>query len=159
MTIVDVKQVIFALERQARALDAQAERLLKRRDYSAEFPAEDADRMREAIALLQAKPVQPYAGVMQGIQNEVDAKQAARYRWLRDRSGGQWVNPIVVGQKRSERRMLYTGPITGKSLDAAIDAAMGAEAPVGRVADRPGDLVPLAGGGSVDLAGSWKLPT
>ena len=33
-----------------------------------------------------------------------------------------------------------------------------AAAAVGRTPERPGDLVPLAGGGSVDLAGSWKLP-
>lgn len=56
-TLIDVKQIIYALERQAAALDAQAEQLLRRHDYSAEFPAADADRMREAIALLSATPI------------------------------------------------------------------------------------------------------
>jgi hypothetical protein len=55
--IVDVKQVIYALERAERALRAQADELHDAGDYSAEFPAEDADRMREAIDLLRAKPV------------------------------------------------------------------------------------------------------
>lgn len=49
---VDVSQVLYALERQRDALDAQAERLGRELDYSAEFPAADADRMREAIELL-----------------------------------------------------------------------------------------------------------
>jgi hypothetical protein len=55
--IVDVRQVVYLLERAERALRAQADRLHAAGDYSAEFPAEDADRMREAIDLLRAKPV------------------------------------------------------------------------------------------------------
>ena len=31
--------------------------------------------------------------------------------------------------------------------------------PIGRTPERPADLVPLANGRSVDLAGAWKLPT
>ncbi|MBT2322564.1 hypothetical protein J7E62_09420 [Variovorax paradoxus] len=54
--IVDVQQIIYALERAERSLTAHADRLSRERDYSAEFPAEDAARMREAIALLQAEP-------------------------------------------------------------------------------------------------------
>ena len=143
--VVDVKQIVYALERQARALQEHADRLHDQLDYSAQFPAEDAERMREAIALLQAKPVQPYAGVMQGIRDEVDARHAARYRWLRSVPTGPEAARIVND--------------TPEGIDASIDAAMAAEAPAGRAADRPGDLVPLANGGSVDLAGNWKLPT
>lgn len=29
---------------------------------------------------------------------------------------------------------------------------------LGRAPDRPGELVPLAGGGSVDFAGNWRMP-
>ena len=57
---IDIKQVIYALERQAAALDAQAEAMGM--DYAAEFPAEDAERLREAKALLQAAKVEdPHA--------------------------------------------------------------------------------------------------
>ena len=59
--MIDVQQIIYALERQARALDAWADQLGSQGDYSAEFPAEDADRMREAIEMLrnaQAQKVQ-----------------------------------------------------------------------------------------------------
>lgn len=50
---VDLQQIIYALERQERALQAHADRLSAAMDYSAEFPAEDAERMREAVALLR----------------------------------------------------------------------------------------------------------
>lgn len=50
---VDVHQIIYALERAARDLEAQADRLLAAHDYNAEFPYEDAQRMHEAIALLR----------------------------------------------------------------------------------------------------------
>lgn len=55
--IVDVQQIIHALRRAERRLQSEADALLRAGDYSAEFPAEDAERMREAIALLQARPV------------------------------------------------------------------------------------------------------
>jgi hypothetical protein len=55
--IVDVKQIVYALERARDALKRQADKLGAQGDYSAEFPAEDADRMTEAIALLQLHPV------------------------------------------------------------------------------------------------------
>ena len=55
--IVDVKQIVYALERARDALKRQADKLGAQGDYSAEFPAEDADRMIEAIALLQLRPV------------------------------------------------------------------------------------------------------
>lgn len=51
----DVAQIIYALERAEARLRADADALFKRHDYSAEFPAEDADRMREAIALLKGR--------------------------------------------------------------------------------------------------------
>ena len=50
---VDVQQIIYALERAARDLEARADRLMAAHDYSAEFPFEDAQRMHEAIALLR----------------------------------------------------------------------------------------------------------
>ena len=51
-------------------------------------------------------------------------RDAERYRWLRDESIGQWEHPIAVSQTRSEIGMRYVGPLIGKELDAAIDAAM-----------------------------------
>jgi hypothetical protein len=52
---IDRQQVIYALERGGRALIAQADAMAAqdRSDYSSEFPFEDAQRMREAIALLR----------------------------------------------------------------------------------------------------------
>lgn len=50
--MIDIAQIIYALERQARALEEQADRLGQQHDYSAEFPAVDAERMREAITML-----------------------------------------------------------------------------------------------------------
>jgi hypothetical protein len=57
--VVDVLQIVYALERCERRLRLEAEALSSQGDYSAEFPAEDADRVREAIALLTAKPLRP----------------------------------------------------------------------------------------------------
>lgn len=51
---VDTKQIVYALERAAVALQSQADSLCDRQDYSAELPAEDAQRMREAIAIVSA---------------------------------------------------------------------------------------------------------
>lgn len=56
--IFDVEQVIFALERARDDLQAQADRRHENHDYSAEFPAEDAARLSEAITLLRARPVE-----------------------------------------------------------------------------------------------------
>jgi hypothetical protein len=50
---IDLEQVIFALERAARLQDRRAQRLAAKRDYSAELWDEDAQRLREAITLLQ----------------------------------------------------------------------------------------------------------
>lgn len=49
-----LKQIVYALQRQANALQAQADKLSDQLDYSAEFPAEDAERMREAIQIVLA---------------------------------------------------------------------------------------------------------
>jgi len=49
---------------------------------------------------------------------------AERYQWLREKSIDQWEHPIVVTQERLERGMRYVGPVIGKALDAAIDAAI-----------------------------------
>ena len=52
----DLKQIIHALERHARQQQALADKLHDERDYSAEFPAADAERLREAAALLAGMP-------------------------------------------------------------------------------------------------------
>ena len=49
-------QIIYALQRAERTLQAHADALSASLDYSAELPAEDAQRMREAQALLAAQP-------------------------------------------------------------------------------------------------------
>ena len=54
-------------------------------------------------------------------------KDAARYRWLRDRSHGQYTHPIVVSQTIHERGVVYVGPMLGDGLDTAIDNAMKGE--------------------------------
>ena len=59
MTSEALKQIVYALERQERALQAQADRLNDQLDYSAEFPAEDAQRMREAIQIVSAASEPP----------------------------------------------------------------------------------------------------
>ena len=51
-------------------------------------------------------------------------KDAARYRWLRDKSPGQFEHPIVVTQARAEYHMKYFGPLAYANLDKAIDAAI-----------------------------------
>jgi hypothetical protein len=54
------------------------------------------------------------------------AKQdAERYRWLRDKSRGQFQHPIVVEQRKAAfDTMQYIGPMFGDLLDKAIDAAI-----------------------------------
>jgi hypothetical protein len=47
----DLDQIVFALQRAERQLQAHADRLCDAGDYSAEMPAEDAERMREAVVL------------------------------------------------------------------------------------------------------------
>jgi hypothetical protein len=53
----NTEQIMYALDRQIAALDAHAFRLQAVGDYSAEFPAEDADRLREAKAMIAAAPL------------------------------------------------------------------------------------------------------
>lgn len=55
---------------------------------------------------------------------EGDARDAARYRWLRDKSLAQFKHPIVVSQERSGDRMDYRGPVCLERLDELIDAAL-----------------------------------
>jgi hypothetical protein len=61
---------------------------------------------------------------------------AARYRWLRDNSAEQWEHPIVVSQTRHDRGVRYIGPVIGRALDAAIDAALARAAPTRGEGDR-----------------------
>ena len=53
-----------------------------------------------------------------------DARDAERYRWLRDNSVSQWEHPIVVSQTRTEYGMRYVGPVCGRALDRSIDEAI-----------------------------------
>lgn len=49
------RQIIYALERHVAVLDARANALLAKHDYGAEFFEADANRLREAIAMLKAR--------------------------------------------------------------------------------------------------------
>ena len=51
---MDYDQVIYALERARKNLQAQADRLEAAHNYGAEFFTEDADRMSEAIDIVRA---------------------------------------------------------------------------------------------------------
>jgi hypothetical protein len=46
------RQIVYALQRQALALEHQADQLHRKRDYSAELPAADAEQLRAAIQRL-----------------------------------------------------------------------------------------------------------
>ena len=48
---------------------------------------------------------------------------AERYRWLREHSANQYDHPLVVTQFCTGKKIQYRGPLIGKALDAAIDAA------------------------------------
>lgn len=57
---IDIQQVIYALERARDRLEAEANAPGPDGfDYSREFPSEDAERMREAITLLQGPKSRP----------------------------------------------------------------------------------------------------
>ena len=56
-----------------------------------------------------------------------ESQDARRYRWLRNNSAGQMEHPIAVTQEKTERGMVYVGPLTSDLLDAAIDAAIAAK--------------------------------
>lgn len=55
-TAEDIRQIVFVLRRVAATLDAQSSLSMDRRDYDTESPVEDAERVREAIALLEKVP-------------------------------------------------------------------------------------------------------
>jgi hypothetical protein len=63
---------------------------------------------------------------LQALREEVEGLRAdsERYKWLRNSSAHQWTHPVVVSQERTEHGMRYLGPMTGKTLDSAIDAAI-----------------------------------
>lgn len=65
---LDIAQIIFALQRAERRLQSEAEALGAALDYGAEFPAEDAERMREAVALLQARQPSAPGHATRGLQ-------------------------------------------------------------------------------------------
>jgi hypothetical protein len=66
----NTEQIMYALDRQIAALAAHAFRLQAVRDYSAEFPAEDADRLREAKAMIAAAPVPAVQSAAKAIAEE-----------------------------------------------------------------------------------------
>ena len=90
---VDLQQIIYALERQERALQAHADRLCAELDYAAEFPSEDAERMREAVALLRpsvrasAEPVAPLTHEIAALEQQ---RPSVLYRPALERDGDQW---------------------------------------------------------------------
>lgn len=55
-------QIVFALQRARIRLDQFADELHEQRDYNAEFPAEDAARINEAILIVSASSDDLYAG-------------------------------------------------------------------------------------------------
>lgn len=76
--MTDRQQIIYALERAAARLDAERDKLMAFGDYSAEFPGEDAERMREAIEILKS-PVPT---------DEAALADAERFRKLQARFAG-----------------------------------------------------------------------
>ena len=81
--------------------------------------------IREMLTSSAIAPRDPLGAYAIPSTEEVERtmKDAARYRWLRDKSLGQFNHPICVEQNRVERGMQYIGPLCGKALDKAIDAA------------------------------------
>lgn len=69
MSKIDV-QVIYALQRAQSSLEDEARVLHEAHDYSAEFPANDAELIGKAIDLLRNHP-QPNAGVVTDISKYV----------------------------------------------------------------------------------------
>jgi hypothetical protein len=55
--LVELDQIVYALRRAADDMNRRNQRLVDAGDYSAEFLAEDARLLEEAIALLTAKPI------------------------------------------------------------------------------------------------------
>ena len=53
-------------------------------------------------------------------------KDAARYRWLRNKSIDQWEHPLVVSQGYMFGKQTYYGPVIGEILDEQIDVAIAA---------------------------------
>jgi len=86
---------------------------------------------RDELSRLPLNPIllldNEYAALRQMALAYLDCKEdAERYLWLRDKSPGQFEQPIVVTQARSANTMKYVGPLAYKDLDAAIDAARSA---------------------------------
>lgn len=52
--LINIDQIVYALERARDSLRLQADQLHDAGDYDAEFPAGDADRMSEAIAVMRS---------------------------------------------------------------------------------------------------------
>lgn len=55
--LVELDQIVYALRRAADDMNRRNQQLVDAGDYSAEFLAEDARLLEEAIALLTAKPI------------------------------------------------------------------------------------------------------
>jgi pheromone shutdown protein TraB len=84
------------------------------------------EAFNQMVCREETKAVMARADDLRAAQLQADA---ARYRWLRDSSLGQWEHPIVVSQSRTPYGMRYVGPLMGAELDAAIDLARKTEPP------------------------------
>jgi hypothetical protein len=105
----DIQQIIYALERQASDLQEHANRLSEKLDYSAQFPADDAERMREAIAILkdiQTPPLKPKPLA----QMSIEELELANWRHI-------W------GVLQQARDYLQKDGVRHTWLDGAIDIA------------------------------------
>lgn len=71
-----VQQIIYALQRAETMLRRQADQLLAQRDYSAEFPYEDAQRMVEAQRLLSVIGNRTPLAALQELLNKAEAFDA-----------------------------------------------------------------------------------
>ena len=86
---IDVQQVIYALQRAERQLQHAADVLHDQHDYGAEFPFEDAERMREAVTICREREVlarwmAEACGVLASVEEEAE-DGGESLRMLRER--------------------------------------------------------------------------
>lgn len=120
MSKIDV-QVIYALQRAQSRLEDEARVLHEAHDYSAEFPANDAEQIGKAIDLLRTHP-QPNAGVV------TDQHPVIKFVLGEGELDGYW-----FGEDRPDRRGHYWWRT---DLRAALSAAPTPPCTIVRSADR-----------------------
>lgn len=94
MNTIDTRQIIHALERAERRLRHAADALMRKGDYDAQFPAEDAERMREAITLLRQPSV--VLGEVSAERERQDRKWGGPKADDARKAPLNWVNDIVA---------------------------------------------------------------